>query len=278
MEDDRRRHDLHAGLRCTAVLLDRRDHHRSRAAGDRLGRHVAWGDGIYRSADSGRSWERKGLQRSEHIGRILVDPRDGQVVLVASEGPLWSGGGDRGVFRTTDGGTTWTPVLQIDEHTGVTDLEFDPSNPDVVYAAAYQRRRHVWGFLAGGSGSGIYKSTDNGRTWRKVTSGLPKGDMGKIGVAVTPADPSIVYATIEAGDDERGFYRSQDRGESWERRNSWRITTVSSPCWSCSVLVNISTRKYANSAEVCSKSWPLRPHCYTIHHYCFSTSLLLGWM
>ena len=185
------------------------------------GRHVGWGDGVYRSADGGRTWQRKGLQRSEHIGRILVDPRNGDVVLAAAEGPLWSSGGERGIHRTMDGGATWTPVLQIDEHTGVTDLEFDPSNPDVVYAAAYQRRRHVWGFLAGGPGSGIYKSTDNGRTWRRITNGLPKGDMGKIGLAVTPADPSIVYATIEAGDDERGFYRSRDRGESWERRNPY---------------------------------------------------------
>jgi photosystem II stability/assembly factor-like uncharacterized protein len=162
-----------------------------------------------------------GLERSEHIGRILVDPRDGDVVLVAAEGPLWAAGGDRGVYRTTDGGATWTPVLQIDEHTGVTDLEFDPSNPDIVYAAAYQRRRHVWGFLAGGPGSGIYKSADNGATWREVTSGLPAGDMGKIGLAVTPADPSLVYATIEANDEQRGFYRSRDRGESWEKRNDY---------------------------------------------------------
>lgn len=185
------------------------------------GRHVAWGDGVYRSRDAGRTWRRAGLEKSEHIGRILVDPRDGDVVLVAAEGPLWSAGGDRGVYRTTDGGATWTPVLQIDEHTGVTDLEFDPSNPDVVYAASYQRRRHVWGFLAGGPGSGIWKSTDNGRTWREMTSGLPKGDMGRIGLAVTPADPSIVYATIEANAEERGFYRSRDKGESWEKRNSY---------------------------------------------------------
>jgi photosystem II stability/assembly factor-like uncharacterized protein len=185
------------------------------------GRHVGWGDGVYRSRDAGRTWERMGLADSQHIGRILVDPRDGNVVLVAAEGPLWSAGGDRGVYRSADGGATWTPVLQIDEHTGVTDLEFDPSNPDVVYAAAYQRRRHVWGFLAGGPGSGIWKSTDNGRTWREVTSGLPKGDMGKIGLAVTPADPNLVYATIEASADERGFYRSRDKGESWERRNAY---------------------------------------------------------
>ncbi len=185
------------------------------------GRHVSWGDGVYRSRDGGASWERMGLPSSEHIGRILVDPRDGNVVLVAAEGPLWAPGGDRGVYRTTDGGATWSPVLQIDENTGVTDLEFHPTDPDVVYAAAYQRRRHVWGFLAGGPSSGIFKSTDNGATWREVTRGLPSGDMGKIGLAVTPADPSLVYATIEASPAERGFYRSRDAGESWERRSSY---------------------------------------------------------
>ncbi len=185
------------------------------------GRHVGWGDGVYRSRDAGKTWQRTGLQKSEHIGRILVDPGNSDIVLVAAEGPLWAEGGERGVYRTTDGGATWTRTLEIDEHTGVTDLEFDPSNPDVVYAAAYQRRRHVWGFLAGGPSSGIWKSTDNGKTWRKVTDGLPKGDMGKIGLAVTAADPRIVYATIEANEEERGFYRSLDRGESWEKRNSY---------------------------------------------------------
>ena len=188
------------------------------------GRHVGWGDGVYRSRDGGRTWQRMGLPRSEHIGRILVDPRDGNRVLVAAEGPLWAAGGERGVYRSSDGGDTWTPVLQIDEDTGATDLEFDPANPDVVYAAAYQRRRHVWGFLAGGPGSGLWKSVDNGRTWRQLKTGLPSGDMGKIGLAVTPADPSLVYATIEAGNEEgeeRGFYRSRDRGESWEKRNAY---------------------------------------------------------
>ena len=185
------------------------------------GRHVGWGDGVYRSRDGGRTWLRMGLPKSEHIGRILVHPKDGNVVLVAAEGPLWAPGGDRGVFRTKDGGVTWAPVLQIDENTGVTDLEFDPSNPDVVYAAAYQRRRHVWGFLGGGPQSGIYKSTDGGSTWRRMATGLPKGDMGRIGLAVTAADPNLVYATVEANDQERGFYRSRDKGESWEKRNSY---------------------------------------------------------
>jgi photosystem II stability/assembly factor-like uncharacterized protein len=185
------------------------------------GRHVGWGDGVYRSRDGGRSWHRVGLEQSQHIGKILVDPRDGDVVFVAAEGPLWSSGGQRGLYKTTDGGETWNLALEIDENTGVTDVEFDPSNPDVLYAAAYQRRRHIWSLLAGGPESGIYKSTDAGESWRRIDVGLPQGDMGKIGLAVTPADPDVVYATIEANDEERGFYRSLDKGESWERRNSY---------------------------------------------------------
>jgi len=185
------------------------------------GRHVGWGDGVYRSRDGGATWEAVGLDGSQHIGKILVDPRDGDTVLVAAEGPLWNGGGDRGVYRTEDGGATWTRTLDLGPDTGVTDLEFAPGDPDTVYAAAYQRRRHVWSFLAGGPGSGIHKSDDGGRSFRKITTGLPKGDVGKIGLAVTPADPRLVYATIEADEEERGFYRSTDRGESWERRNPY---------------------------------------------------------
>lgn len=185
------------------------------------GRHVGWGDGIYRSRDGGKSWQNMGLKKSEHIGKILVDPRNSEVVLVAAEGPLWSSGGERGVYKTQDGGASWELVLAIDENTGVTDLEFDPTNPDVVYAAAYQRRRKTWALMAGGPQSGIYKSTTNGATWHQVTTGLPKGDMGKIGLAVTPADPNLVYATIEANEQEKGLYRSTDKGESWEKRSSY---------------------------------------------------------
>lgn len=185
------------------------------------GRHVGWGDGVYRSLDAGRTFERMGLAGSQHIGRILIDPRDSKRMLVAAEGPLWSAGGERGVYRSTDGGATWAPVLTVDENTGATDLEFDPGNPDVVYAATYERRRHVWGFLGQGEGSGIHKSVDGGKTWKKLATGLPAGAMGKIGLAVTAADPSLVYATIEANPEDRGFYRSSDRGESWEKRNSY---------------------------------------------------------
>jgi photosystem II stability/assembly factor-like uncharacterized protein len=185
------------------------------------GRHVAWGDGVYKSVDAGKSWARAGLEQSEHIGKILVDPRNSRVVYVAAEGPLWSAGGDRGVYKTTDGGDSWQRILEIDENTGVTDIEFHPSNPDIVYAAAYQRRRHVWGFMAGGPNGGIYKSNDAGANWKKLSKGLPEGDVGKIGLAVTAANPGLVYATIEANEEEKGFYRSTDQGESWNQQNSY---------------------------------------------------------
>lgn len=185
------------------------------------GRHVAWGDGVYRSVDGGSTWQQMGLTTSEHIGKILVDPRNSDVIFVAAEGPLWASGGERGLYKSKDGGKTWGLVLEIDKNTGVTDVEFDPSNPDVLYAAAYQRRRQTWSLLAGGPKSGIYKSTDNGATWRQIKTGLPKGDIGKIGLAVTPANPYLVYATIEANDEEKGFYRSLDKGESWEKQNSY---------------------------------------------------------
>ncbi len=179
------------------------------------------GDGVYRSLNGGKTWTNMGLRQSEHIARILVDPRDSNVVYVAAEGPLWSPGGERGLYKSADGGATWTLSLEINEDTGVTSVEFDPSNPDILYAAAYQRRRSVAAFMGGGPDSGIYKSTDAGKTWRKLTVGLPEGDMGKIGLAVSPLDPRVVYATIEATPDERGFYRSADKGESWEKRNGY---------------------------------------------------------
>ncbi|MEM9328142.1 MAG: glycosyl hydrolase, partial [Bacteroidota bacterium] len=185
------------------------------------GRHVGWGSGLYLSLDAGATWEATGLATSEHIGKILIDPRNSDIVYVAAEGPLWSAGGDRGLYKTVDRGQTWEKVLTIDENTGVTDVEFDPSNPDVLYAAAYQRRRHTWSLLGGGPMSGIYKSTDAGASWRQIKTGLPSGDMGKIGLAVTVANPNLVYATIEANDEQKGFYRSLDKGESWEKRNSY---------------------------------------------------------
>ena len=185
------------------------------------GRHVGWGDGVYRSGDGGETWHQMGLDRSEHIGKILIDPRNSNIIYIAAEGPLWNKGGDRGLYKSTDGGLTWQAVLQIDENTGITDVEFHPENPDVLYAAAYQRRRHIWSLLGGGPQSGIYVSRDAGATWQRAKTGLPSGDMGKIGLAVTPADARIVYATIEASSEEKGFYRSLDQGQSWEHQNSY---------------------------------------------------------
>ncbi|MEM7095999.1 MAG: glycosyl hydrolase [Actinomycetota bacterium] len=186
------------------------------------GRHVAWGDGVYRSTDGGASWEHMGLAATEHIADILIDPRDGNVVHVAAEGPLWSSGGERGLFRTTDGGATWEATLTVDDDTGVTSAVFAPDDPNTIHAATYQRRRNVRAFMGSGPGSGIHTSTDGGSTWTKRTIGLPSGNLGKIGLAVTPAEPDLVYATIESPEpDDRGFYRSTNRGGSWERRNKY---------------------------------------------------------
>jgi photosystem II stability/assembly factor-like uncharacterized protein len=184
-------------------------------------RSVSYGDGIYRSDDGGKSWQNLGLKKSEHIGRVVIDPRDSKVVYVAAEGPLWGPGGDRGLYKTTDGGKNWKSVLTISENTGVVDVQLDPSNPDILYAAAYQRRRHVFTLIDGGPESAIYKSTDAGATWNKLKSGLPSVDMGRIGLAVSPADPNVVYATIEATDGKGGIFRSNDKGATWERHNEF---------------------------------------------------------
>ncbi|MGH9479601.1 MAG: WD40/YVTN/BNR-like repeat-containing protein, partial [Terriglobales bacterium] len=182
-------------------------------------RTVSYGDGIYRSDDGGRTWRNLGLHNSRHIGKIVIDPRDSNTVYVAAEGPLWTSGGDRGVFKTTDGGKTWTNVLSVNEHTGASDLAMDPRNPDVIYAATYQRERHVYTLIDGGPGSGIYKSTDAGKTWTRLRNGLPRQDLGRIGLAISPANPGIIYATVEAADRSGGVYRSTDGGASWEKRN-----------------------------------------------------------
>jgi len=186
-------------------------------------RSVSYGDGIYRSDDGGKNWQNLGLKKSEHIGRVVIDPRDSKVVYVAAEGPLWGPGGDRGLYKTTDGGKNWKAVLTISENTGVADVAIDPSNPDIVYASAYQRRRHVFTLIDGGPESGIYKSIDAGATWNKLKSGLPTVDLGRIGLAVSPADPSVVYATVEAADGKGGIFRSNDRGATWERRNEFDV-------------------------------------------------------
>lgn len=184
-------------------------------------RSVGYGDGVYRSDDGGRTWKNLGLKASEHIGKILLDPRDSNTVYVAAQGPLWGAGGDRGLYKTTDGGRTWAKVLSVSENTGVTDVVLDPRHPDTLLAASYQRRRHVWTLIDGGPESALHKSTDGGKTWRKLTRGLPAEELGRIGLAVAPSNPDVVYAIVEAADKKGGIFRSADRGETWERRNDF---------------------------------------------------------
>ena len=180
-------------------------------------RSVGYGDGVYRSDDGGKSWRNVGLKTSEHIGRIAIDPRDSNVVFVAAQGPLWSAGGERGLYKTTDGGKTWKAVISISENTGVTDVVIDPADPDTVYAATWQRRRHFYTLINGGPESAIHKSTDGGNTWTKLRSGLPPGDLGRIGLSISPANTNVVYATVEASGNLSGIFRSNDRGATWER-------------------------------------------------------------
>ncbi len=193
------------------------------------GRHVAYGDGIYRSRDGGGSWEKMGLENSEHIGMIRIDPRDSNTIFVASQGPLWSGGGDRGLYKSTDGGANWRKVLGEglgnsdidDEYTGVNEVHLDPRNPDVMYAVSWQRLRTVAAVMDGGPGTGIHKSMDGGETWRELKTGLPEEVMGKIGFAISPQNPDTVYATIELDNRTGGFWRSDDGGETWEKKNDY---------------------------------------------------------
>ncbi|HJQ35688.1 MAG TPA: glycosyl hydrolase [Thermoanaerobaculia bacterium] len=184
-------------------------------------RSVSWGDGLYKSTDGGKSWTNVGLGKSEHIGKIVVDPRDSNVVYVAAQGPLWNPGGDRGLYKTTDGGKTWKAVLTISENTGVTDVVMDPTNPDTLYAASYQRRRHVFTLINGGPESAIYKSTDAGATWSKLTKGLPKENIGRIGLAIPRQEPKTVYAIIEAARKTGGFFRSKDGGGNFEKMSTY---------------------------------------------------------
>ena len=184
-------------------------------------RSVGYGDGVYKSIDGGKSWKKVGLDRSEHIGRIAIDPRDSDVVYVAAQGPLWGPGGERGLYKTTDGGATWNKALSISDHTGVTDVVIDPRNPDVLVAASYQRRRHFYTLINGGPESGMHRSTDGGKTWNKISAGLPSVDIGRIGLAISPVNPDVLYATVEAADAKGGVFRSRDNGVTWEKRNDF---------------------------------------------------------
>ncbi|MEL7195327.1 MAG: glycosyl hydrolase, partial [Bacteroidota bacterium] len=184
------------------------------------GRHVGFGDGLYKSEDDGKTWKNVGLKASEHISEIIVHPENSDVVWVASQGPLWSSGGERGLYKTTDGGKNWELVLSGNEWTGVTDIALDPRDPDVIYAASWQRHRTVAAYMGGGPGSGIHRSTDGGTTWREMKTGLPGSNMGKIGIAIDPFNPDMLYAAIELDRRKGGVYMSDNRGMSWKKMSN----------------------------------------------------------
>ena len=185
------------------------------------GRHVGFGDGIYVSYDDGKTWKNKGLKRSEHISKIIVHPSDPNTIWVASQGPLWSSGGERGVYKSTDGGESWKKTLAGDnEWTGATDLLIDPRNPDILYAATWQRHRNVAALMGGGPGTALYKSTDGGNTWNKLTTGIPKERLGKIGLAINHFNPDIIYAAIEMERRKGGVFMSDNGGQSWTKMSN----------------------------------------------------------
>lgn len=181
------------------------------------GRHVAYGDGVYKSVNGGKNWENMGLKKSEHISKIIIHPKNQNTIWVASQGPLWSKGGERGVYKSTDGGKNWIKTLGDDEWIGATDLIIDPRDPKILYAATWQRHRTVAGYMGGGPGSNIYKSMDGGDTWKKIDKGLPKSNMGKIGLVISPQNPDVLYAAIELNRRSGGVFKSSNRGEIWSK-------------------------------------------------------------
>jgi len=182
------------------------------------GRHISFGDGVYKSVDGGKTWKNMGLPNSEHVSDIIIHPTNPDIVWVSAQGPLWSKGGDRGLYKTIDGGKSWKQVLTpTDEWTGVTSLLIDPRNPDKLYAATWSRQRTIAAYVGTNEGAGIFTSNDGGETWTELKEGLPKGNMGKIGMAISPMKPDVLYATIETDNRKGGFYRSEDQGASWTK-------------------------------------------------------------
>ncbi|MFT5149935.1 MAG: photosystem II stability/assembly factor-like uncharacterized protein, partial [Flavobacteriales bacterium] len=184
-------------------------------------RSVAFGDGVYKSLDRGSTWKNMGLENSEHISKVIVHPDNSDKIYVAAYGPLWNDGGDRGIYESNDGGKTWENILMVDKYTGFSDLVMDPRNPNIMYAAAHQRMRHVFTYIGGGPSSGMYKTVDGGATWNKINSGLPKVDMGRIGLAISPADPNYLYAIVEASQGKGGFFLTTNGGASWDKRSKY---------------------------------------------------------
>lgn len=181
------------------------------------GRHVGYGDGIYKSSDGGKTWKNMGLKKSEHISKIIIHPDNSDVIWVAVQGPLWNQGGERGLYKTIDGGKTWKQTLGDKEWTGVTDIAIDPRNPDQIYAATWQRHRTVAAYLGGGPKSGLHRSSDGGETWERLKSGLPTSNMGKIGLAISTIKPDVLYAAIETDRKTGAVYKSVDKGSTWKK-------------------------------------------------------------
>lgn len=182
-------------------------------------RAVGYGDGIYKSEDAGKSFKNVGLPKSEHIGMISIHPNNSEIVYVAAYGPVWSAGGERGIYKTLDGGKTWKQILFVSENTGFNEIHINPSNPNVLYACAHQRRRHEWTYISGGPESAIYKSIDGGNNWVKLTNGLPTGDVGRITISIPKTNPEIIYAMCE-GNENGGFFKSTDFGASFSKQSS----------------------------------------------------------
>ncbi len=187
-------------------------------------RAVAYGDGVYLSKDAGKTWQNMGLKTSEHIAKIIIHPKDPNTVYVAAYGPVWAEGGERGVYKTTDGGKTWKCIKSVSPFTGCNDLVMDPRNPDVIYAAFHQRMRKVFTYIGGGPESSLFKSIDGGSSWQKLSGGLPGGDLGRIGLAISPVNPDYLYTVIEGSADKQGVYRTTDQGASWEKRSNFSST------------------------------------------------------
>ncbi|MBI2834523.1 MAG: hypothetical protein HYX76_08885 [Acidobacteria bacterium] len=208
-----------------------------------------WGDGVYKSTDAGKTWRNMGLRDSHHVARVVLHPTNPDIVYVASVGHLWGPNKERGLYKSTDGGTTWKNILFVNDFTGVTDVAMDPNDPTILYAASYQRQRKAYGFHGGGPGSALYKSTDGGETWRKLTKGLPEGEWGRIGISIYRKDPRIVYISLEQGlrytaateylMPKGGVYRSEDKGETWQLMSNWNPR----PAYSSQIRVDPSDDK-----------------------------------
>ncbi len=182
---------------------------------------VSIGDGMYKSVDGGSNWKKIGFENSERIANIIVNPKNSKEIYVAVLGALWGDSEDRGVYKTTDGGTTWNKILYVNPKTGCADLAMDPENPNTLYASMWEFRRTGWSFESGGENSALYKSTDGGTTWNKIHNGFPKGKLGRLAIAVAKSNPKILYTVIEAEKDEKkGLYRSDDAGKNWKQLNN----------------------------------------------------------